>query len=137
MATAAAQARFNLLGAGLIRPLRRINGNDFVHGVGESVVRSAIKQILTTKPGELPWRPEFGTDLERFRHRNGANALAQEVAEECSESIARWEPRVKVSGVAAQIEDNIIYVKVAWAIFSTATSGNNVLIGPVQQEVTI
>jgi phage baseplate assembly protein W len=137
MATAAAKARFNLLGSGIIRPFQRISGSDFVHAVGEATVRSSIIQILGTKPGEITWRPEFGTDLERFRHRNATGALAQEIAEECAESISRWEPRVKVSGIVARVQDNIIYVKVVWAVVSTASAGNNVLIGPVTQEVTV
>lgn len=130
-------ARFNILGSGLIRPLQRIAGSDFVNATGESLIRSSIMQILGTKPGEIPWRPDFGTDFDQYRHQVGTGALAQEIADTAAEAIARWEPRVKVSRILAQVQDNIVYLKIGWAVISAATEGNNVIIGPVTQEVSV
>ena len=132
-----ATARFSILGSGLVRPLQRIAGSDFVNATGESCIRSSVTQILGTKPGEIPWRPDFGTDFDQYRHQAGTESMAQEIAETAAESIARWEPRVKVSRILAQVQDNIVYLKIGWSVISTATEGNNVLIGPVTQEVAV
>lgn len=137
MSSILSNARFNILGSGLVRPLQRIAGNDFVNATGEACIRSSISQILGTRPGEIPWRPDFGTDFDQYRHRSGTGALAQEIADTAAESIARWEPRVKVSRILAQVQDNIVYLKIGWSVISTATEGNNVIIGPVTQEVAV
>lgn len=127
----------DILGNGLTTPLQRISGNDFVSASGENLVRSCIAQILGTRPGELPWRPTFGVDLEPYRHKSSSGALAQSVADEIVQAISKWEPRVTISSVVARAEDNVIKATITWALITAAVEGNNVLIGPIDQEVEI
>jgi phage baseplate assembly protein W len=138
--------RRNILGYGLTWPLRRLASSDFVAAEGEALVRSCIAQILGTRPGELPWRPDFGIDLEHYRHHGNSQALAKEIALLVASALQDWEPRVSVSSCSATIEaaeegsytQNVIRVRVNWAVVSGATpSENNVLIGPVSQEVAL
>jgi phage baseplate assembly protein W len=117
--------------------LQRISGRDFVAAGGEALVRSCIAQILGTRPGELPWRPDFGVDLEAYRHRGGTRLLADALTNELAEAISTYEARVMISEASAVVDGNVIRVKVVWSVISGATEGNNVIIGPVQQEVSV
>ena len=137
MSATDARLQRELLGSGLIAPLQRISGNDFAWSDGEALVASSIRQILMTRPGELPWRPDFGVDLEQYRHRGATEVMASALANEISEAIARFEPRVSISSVTASVDDNVIQVKLTWAVITEATEGNNVLLGPISQEVSI
>lgn len=134
------------LGYGLVSPLRRLASRDFVAAEGEALVRSCITQILGTKPGELPWRPDFGIDLEYYRQKNASNALGQEIAAQVVSALQDWEPRVEVSRCLISMDSssasgqprNIIRVRVDWVVRTDAVSDDsNVLIGPVSQEVAI
>jgi phage baseplate assembly protein W len=128
--------RQDILGNGLVAPLRR-TGSDFASASGEKLVASAIAQILGTRPGELPWRPDFGADLEPFRHRNASEQLVQEISDEVVQAIARWEPRVTIASCEASVLGAIIYVKVTWVVVTQAAANNNLIIGPVSQEVQV
>lgn len=132
-----AELKRDILGYGLVAPLRRISGNDFVAAQGEPLIKSCIDQILGTKPGELPWRPNFGIDLEAYRHKGATGVLAQEVADEIVQAISAWEARVSTSAVVARAEDNVIRASINWAVVTDAVEGNNVLLGPIDQEVEI
>lgn len=127
----------SLLGYGLIAPLQRISGQDFVAAGGEALVRSAISQILGTRPGELPWRPDFGIDLEAYRHRGGTRMLADALTNEIAEAISTYEARVAISSATAEIDGAVIRVTITWSVISTAVEGNNVIIGPVTQTVSV
>lgn len=137
----------NVLGYGLIAPMRRLASSDFVAAEGESLVRSAIMQVLGTRPGELPWRPDFGIDLEYYRQKNATGTLSREVAEDVSSALQTWEPRIEIASCQVSIEAaepglgaprNVIRIKVSWLVRTDAISdNNNVLIGPVSQEVAI
>lgn len=127
----------SLLGYGLITPLQRISGQDFVAAGGEALVKSCIAQILGTRPGELPWRPDFGIDLEAYRHQGGTRLLADTLTNEIADAIATFEARVLVTEATAEIDGAVIRVNVVWSAVSTAGEGNNVILGPVQQTVSV
>lgn len=130
-----ANTRIASLGYGIVSPLRRAGGKDFVVGGGTSLIASCIRQIIKTRKGELPWKPEFGTDLEPFRHHN---APANEVANEIVTSVATWEPRASnlVCGFTLPAE-NVVMVQVQWSAVSGAQAGSNVLIPPTTTEVQL
>jgi phage baseplate assembly protein W len=127
----------DLLGNGIITPMRRVAGSDFVTGNGETLVRSSVRQIMGTKPGELRWRPDFGMDLERYRHRGATKALSQQLSNEISSGLTRWEPRLAELEVLADVNDNVINVKLLWDTASAISDNNAVKLGPVQQEVEV
>lgn len=143
---AATAFKRNTLGYGLTWPLRRIASSDFLAAEGESLIRSCIAQILGTRPGELPWRPDFGIDLEFYRNKNNNEALSQEISAAIVTALSDWEPRIEVSSCQTTIESteiigyprNVLRVRVLWAVRTGASAeDNNVLIGPVSQEVVV
>jgi phage baseplate assembly protein W len=126
-----------LLGRGLVTPVQRIGGQDFVAGTGEAAIRSAIAQIIGTRRGELPWKPSFGTNLDRFRHKNISSFMIQDIVDEVQDAISKWEPRVSVQGCRAMATGNVIVINISWVILSGAQAGSNIIVGPIDQEVTL
>lgn len=137
MALTLEQYKKNLLGNGLIAPLRRGASRDFVSGSGEDLLRSCIDQILGTKPGELLWRPTFGMDVESYRHRNMPQAVQQLLADQIRQALLNFEPRLSDVQVQTQQEDSTLYVRVMWTVTTQSASSGNVLIGPVVQEMEL
>lgn len=130
--------RRNILGYGLVQPLRRLAGSDFVAAEGEALVRACIKQILGTRPGEVRWRPSFGSNIEPYRHRNATRGMAAQLSEMISTAIRLWEPRVKITECATQVDNNKVYVRVTWVVTaSEEATDSNVVLGPISQEVAV
>lgn len=127
----------DIVGQGLTIPIRRLSGRDFVSGAGEAVVRSAVSQILGTRRGEIPWKPSFGTYLERFRHQNATRFLVQDIIDECNEAISTWEPRVLIQDCKAGVNGNTITVSMTWFILADEQSATSAIAGPITQEETL
>ena len=116
-----------MVGNGLIKPLRRLSGNDFLSATGPALIKSAIQQILGTRTGELPWRPAFGTNLESYRHRSMTEPQLQSLIATIQTALTIWEPRLSVTSVTAESEENKIRVRIVWTINVGATiTGNNI-----------
>ena len=137
--------KHSTLGFGLVWPFRRLASSDFLAAEGEALIRSSVKQILGTRPGEIPWNPAFGINLERYRNKNANAGLGQAISQDIVAALQLWEPRIQVLGCAATLEiadagtssKNVIRIRVDWVVRTGALEGNNVLIGPVSQEVPV
>lgn len=128
-----------LLGQGILTPLRRV-GRDFAFGSGTELVESCIRQILSTQKGELRWRPEFGVDLERVRHKNITDVQLAEMEAEVAHAILRWEPRVVLDEISVeQLESDAssVIIRVAWRAVARSTNKNTVLTDRKVTEVTV
>ena len=127
----------DFLGRGLITPLRRLGPADFSSGAGILLVRSCIRQIISTRRGELPWKPQFGTLVDRMRHKINNEALETAVASDLMEAITAWEPRVNQVSIAVKRSGNMLVATIDWAIISTNIPGNQVVLGPDTFEVPV
>ena len=136
-----AQDKDKLIGYGLVQPLRRISGRDFVAAGGSSLVKSSINQILGTRPGELPWRPSFGVEAEKYRHQGSADtsrhtmdeSRAQQLGSEIAEALVKWEPRADVQECEVIKSGSQISCRVSWTI-KTPLAGSSTLSGPYATE---
>jgi len=128
----------SITGNGLVHPLRRLAGSDFVSAAGESLVKASVSQICGTRRGELPWRPDFGLDVERYRHSNVTVAKEMRLSEEVAKTIARFEERASIRQCAARkdLDSNVINVRVTWSLRSERGMPG-VLLPPVTQEATV
>lgn len=94
----------NQFGYGLLRPFRRDLKNDFANAGAPDIIRSAVGQILGTRgagsgiQGELLWRPEFGSQLYRLRHRNLDAATFELARYHVIDALSKWEPRIRITG---------------------------------------
>lgn len=136
-----ARTPLDFLGRGLLIPFRR-GSRDFVSGGGVELVRSAVKQILGTQaavgrqyPGELKWRPEFGSKLWILKHRNNDSTLRGQAVAFVEEAFLQ-EPRAQLLEVEIErdSEPNELVIRAKYQIISENVEGNQVFL-PVEEEV--
>jgi len=68
----------------------------------EKDIEESIRIILTTRFGERPMRPEFGSDLFTLVFAPNDATTGGLARRYVMESLARWEPRIEVTEVTAQ-----------------------------------
>lgn len=135
------------LGFGLTRPFQRDGRADFAAAGGEPLIRSAVGQVLgtigasETRPGELPWRTDFGSLLHRLRHQKNDSVLQELGRVYVVDALKRWEPRVIVTNVRLIREqhdgENILAIRLRYDLISTNTPGNNVDLSGIDQTVRL
>lgn len=64
----------------------------------EHDVHQAFTIILMTRKGEVPHRPEFGTDLWRHLDQPTPTAIPA-IVREVFTALTRWEPRARIKSV--------------------------------------
>ncbi|MGH2873587.1 MAG: GPW/gp25 family protein [Solirubrobacteraceae bacterium] len=113
-------------------------------GIGQVVqgladVGQCISIILSTLPGEDPWRPTFGCDLTQFIDRPLPAALPAIVGT-VTQAIETWEPRVTVLNVIAQpggaAAPSTLSVSVTWQIDLGGTQPPGGTIGALSPQIT-
>lgn len=72
-----------------------------IDGVGH--LRQSIIDILTTYPGERIMRPEYGSRIRDLIDRPVNAGWLADLYFAVAQAIARWEPRVRVLRVAAEM----------------------------------
>jgi hypothetical protein len=100
-------------GIGIIYPLTREH-SDYATGSGSTLVGSNIRHVLGVRAastdgayrGELPWRLNFGSQLDRARHSNLDDDIERDLLRVYSvDAVARWEPRAITSPGDIELED--------------------------------
>lgn len=131
-----------LFGYGLLRPFRRNDYGDFAADGGTALVRAAVGLVLgttcnsNTTFGELPWRPEFGSLMERLRLRNNDDELKKLARNFVIEALARWVPSVTVTEAeVVEGRRNTLYLKVGYEIRDQ--TGTRVLVPGLQTAVAL
>jgi phage baseplate assembly protein W len=66
---------------------------------GARKLEQAMRLVLSTFPGERPYRPEFGCKLRSYVFEGGSVDVLGRIAAEVRASLTRWEPRVNVDEV--------------------------------------
>ena len=78
-------------------------------------IDQAIRIILTTPRGSDPHRPEFGSDINLYIDWP-TNRVVPHLVREAVDAIRRWETRVTVVQVLAEIEEHHITLRVQWKV---------------------
>lgn len=92
--------RFERLGQGLGQPLAPDDNGRLPLVSGPEKVRQAIFTLLDTEPGERVMRPDFGCGLRRYLMAPNNPATRAGIQHEIGNTLARWEPRIKVVDIA-------------------------------------
>lgn len=101
-------------------PLRRV-GNDFALVQGAELIEQAIVQTIMTEPGELPWRPRFGTGLGALVHDNNDVVTAQVARVRIADSLRLWIPRgARVTDVTPQRDGNTLRMRIGYDLDGAA-----------------
>lgn len=116
-------AETSLVGRGVTLPFRFDGKRDFQNATGIELLESQIVYVLGTYatsalgPGELPWRPEFGSWLELLRHSDN-DLVTEELARQyVIGALRRWLPQVRVTAVdlervATHSDDDTLWIVV-------------------------
>jgi uncharacterized protein len=94
-----------LYGRGLSFPPRLGPDGGLVWSTGEVNVRECLCTILRTAPGERAGRPQFGCGLDRMLFEPNSVATLRLIQDAVTQAIADWEPRVRLGGVQAVVND--------------------------------
>ena len=87
------------LGEGISWPPRIDGDGRLLRSADADNVRESIQVILLTEPGERVRLPEFGAGLGRFLFEPNIPATHIAIARCISQSLMRWEPRIRVAQV--------------------------------------
>ncbi len=102
----------SVLGIGLQTPVQRDGKTDFAHVTGGDFQDQKIGQVLGTRgadsvvQGEVPWRTEFGSSIDRLRHSNNNVLLEQTFRTFAVDSLGRFMPEVQVTNVIVDRDAN-------------------------------
>ncbi len=95
----------------------------------EHDIEEAIRIILCTAQGERVMRPEFGSSIHEFVFAPNNATTAGLLAFHVQEALARWEPRIDVTGVNVQpdsLEPSRVLIDIDYVVKSTNDEVNMV-----------
>lgn len=70
----------------------------------DQALSARVSMVLETRPGTLPWRPDFGCDLSSLVGRPATPQRLNEARWRVEEALARWIPEVEV----VQVQVNVV-----------------------------
>jgi phage baseplate assembly protein W len=138
--------QLSFLGFGVLAPLQRGGANDFAAGGGVDLVRSRVRTIIGTKagvggrPGEFPWRPDFGSRLTLLRHQSNTAILGRMGQQYVLEALAKWEPCVRVAFatvLTTPSDPRALSLRIVYDIVATNPAGNRVALPQQTVEVPL
>lgn len=94
----------DLYGRGMSFPPRVGTDGHVAWSEGDENVRESIRVILMTEQRERLQLPEFGAGLARFLFEPNTAATRFLIQERIGETLARWEPRVRVESVLVEAD---------------------------------
>lgn len=98
--------RFERLGRGWGQPIAPQAGGRLPVVSGPEKVRQALFTLLDTDPGERIMRPDFGCGLRRYLMAPDTPATRAGIEREITQSLARWEPRIKLLALTVTPTDD-------------------------------
>jgi hypothetical protein len=63
---------------------------------GLEALETRLRLVLETRPGQLPWRPEFGCDLASLQGEPATTANLSRASFVVEQALQRWLPDVRV-----------------------------------------
>lgn len=91
--------------SGILIPFRRDRKRDFASADGEQLLASKVEQVLATEgatnrsSGEMPWRTNFGTPVQRLRHQRNDAVLAELARVYVRDALRKWVPEAQIVGL--------------------------------------
>ena len=76
-------------------------------------IEQCIRILLATPKRSVEHRPEFGCDAWQYLDHPVAEALPH-IVRECTDALAKWEPRATVTGISASYEAEHVCLLIRW-----------------------
>ena len=111
------------LGQGISWPPRIDGDGRLLRSADADNVREAIQVILLTEPGERVRLPEFGAGLGRFLFEPNIPATHIAIARRITQSLMRWEPRIRVAQVEVIADPSDAQAALATITYRLVSSG--------------
>ncbi|TKK89556.1 GPW/gp25 family protein [Herbidospora galbida] len=107
-------------GRGVAFPVRVDETGGIAESAGAERIRQSILVILGTRPGERIMRPDFGCELHDLAFAPNTPATANLARHYVESALARWEPRIEVTGVGVgnDLEAAALMIAVTYRIRS-------------------
>lgn len=115
----------------LINQVKNLDFQPKINEIGEIVegiddINQCIYIILSTPKGSVPHNPEFGSDVYKYIDYPVDEAVPN-IIKESIIAIRRWETRINLVKITANIEKENVGIKVEWKL----ASGSAVIITEV------
>ena len=96
-------------------------------------IKESIRHILSTRPGERFFLPEFGSRLHELVFQQNDVVLRALAKQYIVDAIKRWEKRVRVVSVEfsespEEAERNVCLIKITYRVISSQVEGNLVYV---------
>lgn len=78
-------------------------------------IAQCIKIILTTRKGQDPHRPEFGSDIWKYIDYP-VNEAIPNIIREVINAINTWEPRCQIKRIQASVELSQVFLRIEWTL---------------------
>lgn len=128
--------RYERLGQGLGQPIAPDERGRLPFVSGPEKVRQAIFTLLDTEPGERVMRADFGCGLRRYLMAPNNPATRAGIQHEIENTLARWEPRIKVVDVAVNPTDDRAMVLIEIHYAHVLDGRQDILVYPFYLEQT-
>lgn len=119
----------HLLGRSLAWPLTVTPDGKLARSSGEDNIRENVRLILATNRGERVGVPEFGAGLEQFLFEPNTITTHQLIRGRIEQSLARWEPRIRVSQVEVDVLPDDPFAARATITYSLVATGRQERVG--------
>ncbi|WP_328609383.1 GPW/gp25 family protein [Amycolatopsis sp. NBC_00345] len=86
---------------------------------GPRKLEQAMALVLSTYPGERPFRPEFGSRLRDFVFDSATHTVFSGIEGEVRRSLTVWEPRVLISDVVVyphSDQENVLLIDISYRV---------------------
>jgi len=92
--------------------------DDLIAIKNEAAISRSVRNIILTSPGEKPFAPDFGSNVNRLLFENMDDLSALSIKDEIEDSIRKYEPRVFLNevDVSPNYEENSYDVKISYQI---------------------
>ncbi|MFZ5543154.1 MAG: GPW/gp25 family protein [Pseudomonadota bacterium] len=126
--------RYQRLGQGLGQPVAPDDSGRLPLISGPEKVRQAIFTLLDTDPGERVMRPDFGCGLRRYLMQPNNPATRAAIEREITQTLGRWEPRIKLLDIAVTPTDDRAMVLIEIHYAHVLDARQDVLVYPFYLE---
>lgn len=90
--------------------------NDVSVKKGNRAIAQAIRVIVLTNPGDLPFEPDFGVGVNSLLGENNDPVSILSIKERIYDQISRYEPRVEVSDVIVNADQHSVFIRVSYVV---------------------
>ena len=119
-----------IIGQGVAFPVKYAQGGGIALSNAGQRIRDSIHLILSTRIGERPMNPEFGSRLYQLVFEPNDLTLKGVLRFYTAEAISRWEKRVKITDISFiddyEDDNNTIGIRIEYVIHNTHMRGSYV-----------